>query len=122
MKPILIFLFAQCCVFAFSQTTDTLNKQSKMTPDTISFIAKMNIANATKDGIYVNGYIVHIDYDKAKKLDGMTIRVSGKINIIKGLRNMPKEYDEKGNEIIRQGREEETRHIESPIIEIIDNE
>jgi hypothetical protein len=119
MKPILIFLFAQFCVFAFSQTADTLNNQSKMTQDTISFITKMNIANATKDGIYLNGYIVNIGYDKAKKLDGKTIKVSGKVTIMKGLKNLPKVYDENGNEIIIQGREEDTKLIESPIIEII---
>ena len=79
----------------------------------VSFITKLNIANATKDGIYLNGYIVNIEYDKAKKLNGKKIRVSGKVTIVKGLKNQPK------TKPISQGRIEDTKHIESPKIEII---
>ena len=122
MKLILIFLFIQISLIACLQTKNTTNKQSDMTPDTISFITKMDITQATKDGFYLNGYVVNIEYVEAKKLDGKTIKVSGKVTIEKGLKNLPKEHDEKGRELIRQGREEDTKHIESPVIEVVKDE
>jgi hypothetical protein len=104
----------------FSQTSHKTVKQSEIQSDSITFIVKLNIANATKDGIYLNSYVVNIDYEKAKKLNGKTIKVSGKVTIIKGLKNSPKEYDKEGHDIIQQGRENDTKYIESPMIEIIE--
>jgi hypothetical protein len=119
MKHVLIFLFIQLTIQAFSQNNDKSVNQPDIPSDSITFVTKLNIANATKDGIYLNGYVVNMNYDKAKKLNGKTLKVSGKVTIIKGLRNKPKEYDEKGFEIIRQGRENDTQYIESPKVEII---
>jgi hypothetical protein len=119
MRPTLIFIFVQLSTIIFSQTQDKINSHSNIPLDSINFVTTMNIANATKEGIYLNGYIVNISYDEAKEINGKTIKISGKVTIIKGLKNLPKEYDEKGNEIIRQGREEDTKYIEFPIIEII---
>jgi len=121
MKFILPFLFVLFNLTSFSQVTDTLKNQPKKKSDLVSFIAKLDTANATKDGIYLNGYVVNIDYGQAKKLNGKKIRVTGKVTIVKGLNNIPKEYDQNGNEIIRQGRAEDTKHIESPKIKIIKN-
>ena len=121
MKLILIFLFVQLAATVFSQTSEKLPKQSEVAMDSITFVTKLNIANATKDGVYLNDYVVNIDYEQAKKLDGKTIKVSGKITIIKGLKSLPKEYNEKGNEIIQQGREKDTKYIDNPKIEIIEN-
>ncbi|MBN1182423.1 MAG: hypothetical protein JXB49_09065 [Bacteroidales bacterium] len=81
----------------------------------------MDIANTTKDGIYMNGYVVNIDYETAEKLNGKTIKVSGEVTIRQVLDNLPKEYDENGNELIRQGRKNDIKHIESPIIVIIED-
>jgi hypothetical protein len=120
MKLILIFLFVQLSTNGFSQTTNNLSKQSDMSFDSTTFVTKLNISNATKDGIYLNDYLVNIDYEKVKKLNGKNIKVSGKVTIIKGLKKMPKEYDEEGHKIIRQGRENDTKYIEFPLIEIIE--
>jgi len=112
MKYTLAILFILFNLISFSQTQDTLKKQSGKTSGVVTFITKLDIANATKDGIYLNGYVVNIDYEQAKKLDGKKIRVTGKVRIVKGLKNSPKD-------VIRQGREEDTKHIKSPKIEII---
>ena len=115
LKGLLIIILTFVHVNSFSQTRDTLKKQQGV----ISFITKLNISNATKDGIYLNGYVVHMDYAQAKKLDAKTISVTGKVTIVKGLKNSPKEYNRDGEEIIKQGRVEDTKHILHPTIRII---
>jgi hypothetical protein len=121
MKLILIFLFVQMSMMAFGQTTTKFAKPSDAPVDSITFITILDIANVTKDGIYLNGYVVNIDYEKAKKLNGKTLRIAGKVSIITGLKNLPKEYDKDGNELIQQGRQDDMKYIESPMIEIIEN-
>ncbi|MDP4265028.1 MAG: hypothetical protein Q8941_21045 [Bacteroidota bacterium] len=119
MRYILILLFILFNLISFSQAADTLKSQSNKTPGRVTFIAKVDIATATKDGIYLNGYVVNIDYEQAKKLNGKRIKVTGKVTIVKGLNNQPKEFDKNGKEIIKQGRSEDTKHILSPKIKII---
>jgi hypothetical protein len=82
--------------------------------ETVSFTTKIDKAKATKDGIYLNGYVVNMDAAQIEKLNGQTVRVSGKVTVIKGVDNTA------GGEI-QQGRETDTKHILSPKIEIIDN-
>jgi hypothetical protein len=121
MKLILTYLCVQLSITVFSQATEKLTNQSDIHHDSITFITIMNIANATKDGIYLNDYVVNIDYEKATKLNGKKIKISGEVTIIKGLKNLHKEFDKEGHEIISQGRENDNKYIESPIIEIIEN-
>lgn len=121
MKTIIIFLFLLLSLVSFSQTEDSIAQKHGMPSDTISFDTILDIANATKDGIYLNGYVVDIDYNEAKKLDGKKIRVTGKVTVIKGLKNLPKEYDKNGNEIHMQGRLEDTKYIKTPKIETIND-
>ncbi len=71
--------------------------------------------------MYMNGYVVNISYEEAEKLHGKTVEVSGKVTVRKGLNNLPKEYEENGDEIIGQGRMEDTRYIESPVIKILED-
>lgn len=87
--------------------------QESKTLDFVSFVAKLEINNATKDGIWLNGYVVNIEYEQAKKLNGKKIRVSGKVTIVKGLKGQPP------TKPLSQGREEDIKYIESPKIEII---
>ena len=81
--------------------------------DTVSVVTKIDIQQATKDGIYLNGYVVNIPYDKLLKLNGKKVLISGKVTIIKGL----KHYNDG---VARQGREEDTKHILKPKIKIVD--
>jgi len=113
MRPTFLFLFLLFTTGCFSQKTDSLKTQPAKTPGFVTFITRVDIANATKDGIYLNGYVVNIGYEEAKKLNGKKIRVSGKVTIEKGLKDLPPGTP------IRQGREEDTKHIESPKIKII---
>ncbi|HMH24690.1 MAG TPA: hypothetical protein VK563_23100 [Puia sp.] len=114
MRYILATLFIIFHLVSFSQTKDTLKKQSSKKLEVATFIARLDMANATKDGIYLNGYVVNIGYEQAKRLNGKKIRVTGKVTIEKGLKNLP-------NDPIQQGREKDTKHIGSPKIEIVKN-
>ena len=86
----------------------------------VSFNTQIDINEAQKDGFNLNGYIVVIDYERAKKMDRKRIKVSGLAIIIKGLKNRPKKYNESGNADIEQGRDDDTKYINDPKIELLD--
>ena len=94
------------------QGQDTL-KLTDTKRNKVSFITTIDIKRATLDGIYLNGYVVNIDYDKLQKLNGKKVRISGKVTIVKGLKNLPP------TKPLSQGRYEDTKHILNPKIEII---
>lgn len=112
MKYTLALFFVLFNLISFSQTKDPLKKRSGKTSEVATFIATLDIAKATKDGIYLNGYVVNIDYAQAKRLDGKKIKVTGKVTIVKGVKRLP-------NAPIEQGREGDTKYIESPKVEIV---
>ena len=121
MKQIMMLILSVVTISCHSQETDNAKYIIKDTSNSVTFIAKFDIKNATKDGYYINDYIVEINYKDAKKLDCKKIKITGKVYILKGLNSMPKEYDKDGKVIINQGRDGDTKHISHPIIEIIDN-
>lgn len=114
MRILLLTLLLISPLIGFSQS-----KKSETEIDSVSFNAKIDLKNATKDGIYLNGYVVNILYEDLKKFDGKTIEVNGIVTIEKGLENIPMQYDNNGNKIIRQGRNQDTKHIEKPKYRII---
>ena len=119
MKNILTFIFfiSSFCLNAQQTNKTELTDTTKL----VSLITNFDEPKmACKDGYVINGYIVNISFDQAKKLDGKKIKITGLYTIIKGLENQPKEYDLNGNEIFMQGRLNDIKHIESPIIEIIE--
>src|SRR5688572_24544057 len=101
MRYILIVLFILFNLNSFSQIGDTLTSRSNITSKRVSFIVKVDTVNATKGGIFLNGYIVNMDYQRAVELNGKTIKVTGKVTNIKGLENQPKEFNKNGQEIIK---------------------
>ncbi|HEY0356772.1 MAG TPA: hypothetical protein VGC29_11235 [Flavisolibacter sp.] len=110
MRQILILLFSLLTLNSFSQRKDTAsaNNESKR----VRFITKIDILYETKDGIYLNGYVVNIPRHQIQALNGKTVRISGKVTLVKGTSHFT--GDEK-----RQGRHEDTRHILKPKIKII---
>ena len=113
-KEFQILLTSFTLLFAsssFAQGADRVTNHDSV-PRTVSFVTKVDIQHATKDGIYLNGYVVNIKYAKAKELDGKMVRVKGKVTIVKGIQNEP------GKEI-RQGRQGDTKHILKPKIKIV---
>jgi hypothetical protein len=93
--------------YSILQGQDTTSKK-------VSFVTNIDIKQATKDGIYLNGYVVNIPYDKLTELNGKKVRISGKVTIVKGLKHF-------NDGIIRGGRQEDTKHILKPKIKIIDD-
>ena len=108
-----LFLLTLLTNYCLLQGQDTL-KITETESKKVSFVTTIDIKQATKDGIYLNGYVVNIPYDKLMKLDGKKVQISGKVTIVKGL----KHYNDG---VVRQGREEDTKHILKPKIKIIDN-
>ncbi len=93
------------------QGQDTL-KFADTKNNKVNFVTNIDIKQATKDGIYLKGYVVNIPYDKLLKLNGKKVRIKGKVTIVKG----NKHYTD-GE--IRQGRQEDTKHILNPEIKVI---
>lgn len=118
------YLLASLCTLfnltSFSQVADTMKSQSVQDSERIMFIAKVDIANAVKNGISLDGYVVNIDYAQIKRLHGKTIKVTGKVTIVKGLNSQPKKFDKNGQEIRIAGYAEDTKQILSPKIEVIE--
>ncbi len=102
-----LFLLTLLTHYSLLQAQDTTRHK-------VCFVTKIDIRQATKDGIYLNGYVVNIPYDKLMKLNSKKVRISGKVTIVKGL----KHYNDG---VIRQGREEDTKHILKPKIKIVDD-
>jgi len=80
----------------------------------VCFKTILDIKTATKDGFYMNGYVVDIPYEKAKELNGKTIQINGKVTIVAGIQNNE-------NGIFEQGRKMDTKHILKPSIKFINN-
>lgn len=121
MKNILTFILLTSSACIYAQQAKTTKAEMTDTTKEVSLITKFNETKmASKDGYLVDGYIVNINFDQAKMLDGKKIRITGHYIIVQGLENTPKEYDKNGNPIYMQGRLNDTKHIESPTIEIIE--
>ncbi len=121
MKSVnLILLFFTIVSCVYSQQPGATHQPVTDTVNTVTFITKFNKENRTKDGYYLGDYVVDINPDMESKLDGKKIKVTGKYYIENGLKSEPVQYDKDGKVIVLQGRWEETKHISSPIIEIVD--
>ena len=129
MKTTIMFTLLLLSIISCSQATKTLEDEAKTnskthehvtesTPGFVYFETTIDITNASKDGIYIDDYVVHIDYDKLEELDGKKVKISGNVSIVNGL---DKEYDKSGNEIIMQGRSGDTKHIVMPVVEVVKN-
>ena len=99
------------CTFMHAQ--DSL-KNNNLKANKANFQAKIDTKQATKDGVYLNGYVVNIPYKKLEELNGKTVRIKGKVTIVEGT----KHYQD-GE--FRQGRQEDTKHILKPKIKVIDD-
>ena len=106
MKSVLLILCLITFYFSHSQKTLIASKQ-----DYVSFVAVIDTALATKEGMYLNGYLVNINYAQAQKLQGKKVKVSGWVTIVKA-------YKKEDEPALRQGREKDIRHIELPRIEL----
>ena len=114
MRLVITVIFFCLCQNSFPQAKDSLPGDTDKKTEKVSFKTVVDIKNATKDGIYMNGYVVNISYEEANKLNGKKIKVTGEVTVIKGIKNLP-------NKDIQQGRETDTKYIASPKITIIKN-
>ena len=113
MKLKIIFVFVTCFLIqtvGLSQAIDAVQHISK---NKVSFVSVFNKDNATKDGYYVNGYVVNVDYEAGQKLHMKKVKITGKVTIVKGLKQ------DKPGEPIRQGRYNDTKYMLKPRIEVV---
>ncbi|HBS85765.1 MAG: hypothetical protein A2W91_13315 [Bacteroidetes bacterium GWF2_38_335] len=119
MKKLLLILFIIANIKGFSQISAVSGGSDQGSDDKVSFTVKFDKSLQTKDGYYLNGYVVQISDKQADKFHCKTIKISGKVTVVKGLDSQPKEYDDQGNEIFSQGRQGDTNFILSPKIKIV---
>ena len=106
------FVLLLFCLFTFHFSYSQKSKNKKRDTSCASFIAIIDSTLATKDGMYLNGYVVNIGWEQSRKLHGKKVKVSGKVTIERA-------YRKEDNLYIRQGREQDTRHIEHPKIVLL---
>jgi hypothetical protein len=111
MKQLLTVFTFILATSSIAQGADTVGGGLTRTSKRVSFVTKVDISQATKDGIYLNGYVVNIGYEKIKALDGKTVRIRGRVTIVKGLQTTDGE--------LRQGRDGDTKHILNPRIQVV---
>ena len=112
MKLLLQIILLVLPIFCLAQTKNSISNTPGKQNATVSFITKLDIAHATKDGIYLNGYVVNMSYDKMKLLHGKTIQVTGRVTIVKGIKKRDGDAEV-------QGRQEDMKQILTPRIKII---
>ena len=84
-----------------------------------NFEAIIELKNATKEGVYLNGYVVNISYSELVKLDGKKVRIKGKVTIVEGVKYSEKQNVRNKVILHEQGRSLETKLINKPKIEIL---
>ncbi len=77
-----------------------------------NFEATIHKEDATKDGIYIDDYVVNIEHDLILELDGKKVRIKGKYIVLLGLNP--------NDTIVKQGRDSSMKHILKPKIKIIE--
>jgi len=121
MRQLIILFHILFTVTLYGQKKTATKNNNSDTANLVSFIVKFDKRNATKDGYHLGGYVVNINYGQSKGLNGKTIKITGKVSIEKGLDSDTSKNNTSDNLPIRQGRLKDTKHIESPIIEIVKN-
>jgi len=100
MKIFLITVFCLGSLLSFAQK------------DAVSFVSTIKLSKATKEGIYLNGYMVHASYATLKKLNRKTVKITGKVTAIQPVSNSK-------TKLVTQGRAAITFHILHPVITVI---
>ena len=116
MKYIFILSILFISFVGKSQTQTNVDSTLKANPDFVTVEGIIDSKNATKEGVYFNGYILHLNSDQLKKYDGEKVKVIGVVTVIKGLKISTEKLDKKSKEIIKQGRQKESYHFVSPNI------
>lgn len=84
-KTMKIFFTLFMIVIAIACSTKMNKNQTINGNEYANFITVINKNNATKDGIYLNGYVVSLDYFEINKLNGKKVKIKGEVTIVKGL-------------------------------------
>lgn len=103
-------------VLLFIQSAAVLGQAAAVRPEAIgrkvSFVAMVDAATSTKDGIYLNGYVLNLSPTQITALNGKKVRISGRVSIVKA-------SVDKTSQVHIQGREKGAMHILKPKIRII---
>lgn len=78
----------------------------------VRFLVVADTNRATKEGVYMNGFVVNLSYSKLREWQGKTLLVEGRVSVIKGINNQE-------GDLIRQGREHDMKYIAKPRITVL---
>lgn len=115
MKLSIVFLFVMLTFGVMAQSTETTEQLANTCSQSVSFVAKLDAKKATKEGFYVNGYVVHIAQSQADMYIGKKIKITGEVTIVAGIDNNVSS----SSDPIQQGRSGDTKHIVHPTIELL---
>jgi len=97
-----------------------MTNQLSQDQDTVTFTLIWDSSlPPSKDGLELNGYVVNIDNIKSDFFDEKRVRISGKVTIVKGLDFRYDHIDDNRDLIQIQGRMDDTKHINNPVIQIV---
>ena len=113
---IILFLAFSAVLQSYSQSIDTTTANLDSIPGRADFVVYFDKNKESKNGYRLNGYVVNIPYETRTELHGKRIRIKGKVEIVKGVKN----DSNNPNEPKRAGWESDTKYIAKPSIEIID--
>lgn len=111
-KPHWIWLLAM--LFTHCKTTPS-SSPNMQDSETVTFTTHFSLSSATKDGFYMEGYVVELSDSMANAMDGKNVRVTGKVTVVPGIGSG---LNEKGEAV--QGRQGDTQRISNPQIEILE--
>jgi hypothetical protein len=114
VKQILFYFFLLASTQSIGQEKGISDTIHSDTAKVVSFIVRFHISNLDKDDAAIlNGYVVNIGYERAKKINGKRIRITGKVVLKKSPLNRPP-----GTPVYQQ-REGPYMYIESPEIVVV---
>ena len=89
--------------------------------DSVTLVATVNLKNATKEGVYMEGYVVNIEYGELKRLDGKTIKVSGIVTLLSPIQDGAEKTDAGEEALVEQGRSQPIGYNEHPAVAVLKN-
>ena len=103
MKLIFLILTIFLISICFGHKKKALNSHTTNTANQVCFVTKFqfHMTDLDKDDAAIlNGYVVNIGYEQAKKLSGKKIRITGKVVILNDSNNhspgQPTPHNDKG--------------------------
>ena len=108
MKKLMLLLFTLATLNSYSQLDNVRGSE------VVTFVAKIDKNLVTSDGIYLQGYVVHMNNEMIEKLNGEKVKISGRVTTFK-----PSFYGRNTNESKNALKNRITKHILKPEVVVL---